>query len=48
MPDIVIALLYLAILGVSVVLASAAVGGIFPVTDEPRRSGLDGGVGELG
>ena len=34
MPDIWIALLFVAIVGVPVVLASSAVGGVFPVTDE--------------
>ena len=37
MPDIVIALLYLAILAVPVLLASSAVGGVFPATDEAGR-----------
>ena len=38
MPDLLIAFLYMAILGVPVVLASSAVGGVFPTTDEPARA----------
>lgn len=35
MLDMLIAFLYRAILGVPVMLASSAVGGVFPVSDEP-------------
>ena len=53
MPDLVIAFLFLASLSVPVLQAALAVGGVFPVTDDPRKPALDEpgfavGIGELG
>ena len=53
MNDLVIAFLFLASVGVPVLMAASAVGGVFPVTDESGKPALDEPrfavrVGELG
>ena len=53
MPDLVTAFLFLTSLTVPVFQAALAVGGVFPVTDDPRKPALDepgfaAGISELG